>query len=55
MNGTVNSNMTKLDGILCDKADKSTSIDVVIPAASWSGDSAPYTQNIAVEGVSGED
>lgn len=48
--GPNESNMTKIDQALSDKADKSRSVTATLLAASW-GDAAPYMQSISVEGM----
>lgn len=48
--GPNDSNMTKIDKALSDKADKSRSVTATLLAASWS-DIAPYTQSISIEGL----
>ena len=51
INGTVSSNFLKLDNILADKSDKSESVECVLSSKSWSGVDAPFTQELAVEGL----
>lgn len=51
INGTVSSNFLKLDDILADKSDKSESVECVLSSKSWSGVDAPFTQELAVEGL----
>lgn len=51
INGTVNSNFTKLDDILADKSDKSVSVECVLVASAWTGIDSPFTQELAVEGL----
>ena len=52
INGTVNSNMTKIDAALYAIAAKSEPIQIILAATDWYGDTAPYTQNITVDGMS---
>lgn len=51
INGTDNSNMIKIDAALGEKANKSDTIEAVLYADSWSGETNPYTQHIAVDGL----
>lgn len=55
MNGTTDSNMQKIDAALGEKADASICVDKVLYASSWIGDSAPYTQDILIEGLNAND
>lgn len=43
MNGVVNSNMTKIDKALTEKANISTSINSVLSTALWEGTQSPYS------------
>lgn len=52
MNGEVNSNMMKIDAALGEKANSSIAVTTTLLASGWSGVEAPYTQTIAVEGLS---
>lgn len=49
--GSENSNMTKIDTILSQKADSSISVSCILSAAAWSGSVAPYTQELIIEGL----
>lgn len=51
MNGTTDSNMTKIDTALGEKADSSVVIPAVLAANAWNGDDAPYTQSVSIEGL----
>lgn len=51
MNGVEDSNMVKIDTALGEKADSSITIEGVLLASGWVGDAAPYTQEIAVDGL----
>ena len=51
MSGKRNSNMKKIDSILHGKADSSNGIDATLTASAWTGDSAPYTQNLVVNPI----
>lgn len=52
MNGEQDSNMTKIDAVLGEKANSSVAVTATLLASKWSGVEAPYTQTIAVEGLS---
>ena len=54
INGTTNSNMTKIDAALFAKAAKSEPVQIILAAADWYGDVVPYTQNITVDGMSAD-
>lgn len=54
MNGTNNSNMTKIDGILKDKADNSAIVSATLSASKWIGSSSPYTQEVAIAGLTAD-
>jgi hypothetical protein len=54
INGTTDSNMLKIDAALGQKADSSTSIEAVLLASAWVGSSAPYTQDISVNGLTAD-
>lgn len=54
MNGSGDSNMVKIDTALSEKADSSVSVDGVLLASAWAGDSAPYSQSIDVRGLTSE-
>lgn len=51
MNGETNSNMTKIDEALSEKADKSVVKTAVLYASQWVGDTEPYSQRIEVDGL----
>ena len=50
--GNENSNMTKIEAALNAKADNSTSITGVLLASAWAGVDSPFTQELAVTGLS---
>nr|DAM60858.1 MAG TPA: hypothetical protein [Caudoviricetes sp.] len=52
MNGTVDSNMVKIDTALGEKANSSISVTTTLLANSWSGIDSPFTQEISVAGLS---
>lgn len=51
MNGTVDSNMVKIDTALGEKANSSVSVTTTLLASSWSGIDSPFTQEISVVGL----
>lgn len=51
MNGTDQSNMVKIDTALGEKADKSGAVDATLLASAWVGVEAPFTQEIAIDGL----
>lgn len=51
MNGSDNSNMVKIDAALGEKAQKSDQITGVLSASAWSGVDSPFTQTLAVTGL----
>lgn len=51
INGTNDSNMTKIDEAFGTKADISVAINTTLLASAWEGDAAPYTQTLAVGGL----
>lgn len=51
MNGSDNSNMVKIDTALGEKAPKSDQITGVLSASAWSGVDSPFTQTLAVAGL----
>lgn len=53
INGSSNSNMEKIDVALENKANLSKTISTVLSASEWSSN-APYTQDIAVNGLAAE-
>lgn len=54
VNGETDSNMTKIDGVLAEKADKSRSVTVTLLADGWVGSEKPYTQTVSVSGLGAE-
>lgn len=51
MNGQSDSNMVKIDAALGEKAKSSVSINLVLSASNWTGADTPFTQEIAVNGL----
>lgn len=51
INGTNDSNMMKIDEVLGNKADSSVSVEAVLTVSGWVGDTAPYTQELPIEGL----
>lgn len=51
INGSDNSNMVKIDTALGEKAQKSDQIAGVLSASAWSGVDSPFTQTLAVAGL----
>ena len=51
MSGKRNSNMKKIDSILYGKADSSNGVEATLTVSAWTGDTAPYTQNLAVSSI----
>lgn len=51
INGTNDSNMMKIDEVLGNKADSSVSVEAVLTVSGWMGNTAPYTQELVVEGL----
>lgn len=51
MNGTENSNMVKIDKALGEKANSSIAISATLLASAWVGVTAPFTQELSVEGL----
>lgn len=51
MNGTSDSNMIKIDTALGEKAASSVLIEAALLASAWAGTDSPFTQTIAVEGL----
>ena len=51
INGETNSNMTKIDAVLGEKADRSETVHAVLLASGWAGNDIPFTQTVAVEGL----
>lgn len=54
INGTDGSNMVKIDTALSEKANKSSSVELILTAAGWAESDGQYTQTIAVDGVTAE-
>lgn len=51
INGTTDSNMTKIEDALNEKASHSKEVQGVLLASAWDGTKAPYTQEIIVSGL----
>ena len=51
INGSTDSNMTKIDTALGEKANSSKSVITTLLYTSWVGTEAPYTQTITVTGL----
>lgn len=51
MNGTRDSNMMKIDAALGEKANNSVIVTTTLLASAWVGVDAPYTQELAVDGL----
>lgn len=54
LNGTTDSNMVKIDAALADKAERSTSVMAVLLADGWTGETAPFLQTIAIDGLTAQ-
>lgn len=54
INGEADSNMTKIDAALGEKADKSTTRNALLLAAGWVGTDKPYIQTVSVDGLGAE-
>lgn len=52
MNGETDSNMVKIDTALGEKANNSIAVNTTLLASAWAGVDAPYTQELAVSGMS---
>lgn len=52
MNGENDSNMVKIDAALGEKANSSVAVNATLLASAWVGVDAPFTQEIAVAGLS---
>lgn len=52
MNGEDDSNMVKIDTALGEKANSSVAVNTTLLASAWVGVDAPFTQEIAVAGLS---
>lgn len=51
MNGTSDSNMMKIDAALGEKANNSVIVTTTLLASAWAGVDAPFTQELAVDGL----
>lgn len=51
LNKANSSNMTTIDNVLANKSEKSTNVSGILLASSWKGTSAPFTQELAVAGL----
>lgn len=51
MSSESDSNMVKIDAALSKKADQSRSVEITLTADGWTGDTAPFSQQIAVNGL----
>ena len=51
INGQSNSNMVKIDAALGEKAKSSVSVNLTLLASGWAGADTPYTQEVAVDGL----
>lgn len=51
MDGTNDSNMVKIDTALGEKANSSVEVSGVLLSSEWSGENAPYTQELSVSGM----
>lgn len=54
MNGPDDSNMVKIDTALGEKAKKSSHITGVLLSSAWSGVDSPFTQTLAVDGLTAD-
>lgn len=54
MNGPDNSNMIKIDNAIGEKANRSVPVYTVLVATAWAGINPPFTQTLAVEGLTAE-
>lgn len=54
MNGPDNSNMIKIDNAIGEKANRSVPVYAVLVATAWAGINPPFTQTLAVEGLTAE-
>lgn len=54
INGTDNSNMVKIDTALAGKAQRSAIVNATLTAGGWTGDTAPFQQVIAIDGLTAE-
>lgn len=51
MNGKEDSNMTKIDAALSEKANNSIYINASLSSSMWVGEEAPFTQELTIEGL----
>lgn len=51
MNGPDNSNMIKIDTAIGEKANSSVAVSAVLVSTAWAGVNPPFTQTLAVEGL----
>lgn len=51
INGTVNSNMIKIDTVLAQKSDKSVNVYCTLLASAWTGVDSPFVQELTVTGL----
>lgn len=51
INGRTDSNMIKIDAALGEKAKSSTSVNLTLLASGWSGVDTPFTQEVAIDGL----
>ena len=51
MNGSGQSNMVKIDTALGQKANNSVAVNATLLASAWTGVDAPYTQVLAISGL----
>ena len=51
MSAESDSNMVKIDAALSEKANQSRSIKITLAADDWIGDAAPFSQQVAVDGL----
>lgn len=54
MNGTQNSNMTKIDTVLGEKAQSSVAVSATLSSTGWAGVDSPFTQTISVDGLTAD-
>ena len=54
LNGPDNSNMIKIDNAIGEKANRSVPVYTVLVATAWAGINPPFTQTLAVEGLTAE-
>lgn len=51
INGTIDSNMVKIDNALSKKAELSKAINATLPMSGWTDGSAPYSQVLIISGL----